>query len=102
MHSSDRGKGMSMKHLHMKHVLLMSICLLFVLAGIVTVVGKTGHQAVARHAALTPIQHIVFILKENHTFDSYFGSFPGANGATTGVVKVNGVDQTIPLNAPQN
>jgi phospholipase C len=24
--------------------------------------------------------HIVIILKENHTFDSYFGTFPGANG----------------------
>src|SRR3954453_19090521 len=50
----------------------------------------------------TPIQHIVFILKENHTFDSLFGAFPGANGASTGLVKVNGVDETIPLNAGQN
>jgi phospholipase C len=45
----------------------------------------------------TPIQHIVFILKENHSFDNYFGRFPGVNGATTGKVKVNGVVQTIPL-----
>lgn len=37
-----------------------------------------------------------------HAADSYFGSFPGVNGATTGVVKVNGVDETIPLNAGQN
>lgn len=29
------------------------------------------------------IQHIVFIVKENRSFDSYFGTFPGANGATT-------------------
>jgi phospholipase C len=26
------------------------------------------------------IEHVVIILKENHTFDSYFGTFPGANG----------------------
>jgi len=26
------------------------------------------------------IQHIVIIVKENHTFDNYFGTFPGANG----------------------
>lgn len=45
-----------------------------------------------------PIQHIIFIVKENHSFDSYFGTFPGANGATTGQIKVNGVVQTIPLN----
>ncbi len=40
------------------------------------------------------IQHIVFIIKENHSFDNMFGLFPGANGATTGVVS-NG--QTIAL-----
>jgi phospholipase C len=32
------------------------------------------------------IQHIVFIIKENRSFDNYFGTFPGADGATTGVI----------------
>src|SRR5438128_12208824 len=27
------------------------------------------------------VKHVVIILKENHTFDNYFGTFPGANGA---------------------
>ena len=26
------------------------------------------------------IDHVVIIVKENHTFDNYFGTFPGANG----------------------
>jgi phospholipase C len=30
------------------------------------------------------IQHIVFIIKENRSFDEYFGTFPGADGATSG------------------
>ena len=30
----------------------------------------------------TPIQHVVVIVKENHTFDNYFGTFPGAEGTT--------------------
>jgi phospholipase C len=30
----------------------------------------------------SPIQHVVIIVKENHTFDNYFGTFPGATGAT--------------------
>lgn len=30
-----------------------------------------------------PIKHIVVIVKENHTFDNYFGTFPGAEGTTT-------------------
>jgi phospholipase C len=28
-----------------------------------------------------PIEHVVIIVKENHSFDNYFGSFPGVNGA---------------------
>jgi phospholipase C len=30
----------------------------------------------------TPIQHVVIIMGENHTFDNLFGTFPGANGIT--------------------
>ena len=29
------------------------------------------------------VEHVVVILKENHTFDCYFGTFPGANGDAT-------------------
>lgn len=31
-----------------------------------------------------PIKHVVFIIKENRSFDNLFGSFPGANGVTKG------------------
>jgi phospholipase C len=40
------------------------------------------------------IQHIVFIIKENRSFNNYFGTFPGALGATSGPVSDG---QTIPL-----
>jgi phospholipase C len=30
----------------------------------------------------TAVEHVVIIMKENHTFDNYFGTFPGANGIT--------------------
>ena len=30
------------------------------------------------------IQHVIFIIKENRSFDHMFGTFPGANGATSG------------------
>ncbi len=33
-------------------------------------------------SAPNPIEHIVIIMKENHTFDNYFGTFPGADGIT--------------------
>jgi len=28
----------------------------------------------------SPIEHVVLIIKENHSFDNYFGDFPGAHG----------------------
>ena len=31
-----------------------------------------------------PIKHVIFLVKENHTFDNYFGKYPGADGATRG------------------
>jgi len=31
------------------------------------------------------IEHVVFIVKENRTFDHMYGRFPGADGATTGL-----------------
>lgn len=55
--------------------------------------------AASTHAATTPIQHIVFIIKENRTFDNYFGLFPGANGTTTGKALINGQQTTVPLTA---
>ncbi len=44
--------------------------------------------------AQNPIKHVVFIIKENRSFDSYFGTFPGANGATQGTLSTG---QVIPL-----
>ena len=32
-----------------------------------------------------PIEHVVFIIKENRTFDHYFGKYPGADGTESGV-----------------
>jgi len=37
-------------------------------------------------AQQTPIQHVVFIYKENRSFDHMFGTFPGVNGATSGTI----------------
>jgi phospholipase C len=40
------------------------------------------------------IQHIVIFTKENRTFDNMFGAFPGANGATSGIISTG---QVIPM-----
>ena len=36
-----------------------------------------------------PIEHFIFIVQENHSFDNYFGTFPGANGIPQGVALPN-------------
>src|SRR5712692_7010147 len=52
----------------------------------------SGRQA--GNKGLEQIQHIVFIVKENRTFDNYFGTFPGVDGATSGTISTGDV---IPL-----
>ena len=46
---------------------------------------------------LSKINHFIFIIKENHSFDNYFGRFPGADGATTGRTSSG---ETVPLAEP--
>ena len=41
----------------------------------------------------SPIQHLIFIVQENHSFDNYFGTYPGANGLS--------LDTAIPINPNQ-
>jgi phospholipase C len=42
----------------------------------------------------SPITKIIFIIKENRSFDNMFGTFPGANGATSGKISTG---QVLPL-----
>jgi phospholipase C len=42
----------------------------------------------------TPIKHFVFLMQENHTFDNYFGAYPGADGRPANVC------QPIDVNDP--
>jgi phospholipase C len=65
-----------------------------ILVGLVAATAFTGVPASARRtggteltarraitaATATPITHVVVIMEENHSFDNYFGTYPGANG----------------------
>jgi phospholipase C len=42
------------------------------------------------------IHHVVFLIKENRTFDNYFGKFPGANGSTTALDSAGNVVKLAP------
>src|SRR5437764_6865927 len=65
--------------------MLRHVVALAAIVGILTVplgahtVGPAGRGP--RHAAgIHKIKHIVMILQENRSFDSYFGTYPGADG----------------------
>src|SRR5207245_1655808 len=50
----------------------------------------------------TPIEHVVVIMKENHAFDNYFGTYPGADGISGNMTVPDGQGGFIaphPLNA---
>jgi len=49
---------------------------------------------------ITRIQHTIFIVKENRTFDHYFGLFPGADGATSGAISSGQIVPLIHLSDP--
>ncbi|MFM8944268.1 MAG: phospholipase C, partial [Actinomycetota bacterium] len=47
---------------------------------------RDGRSAASREVdpALARIEHVVFLIKENRTFNSYFATYPGATGSTVG------------------
>ena len=45
-------------------------------------------------AAKPPIDHVFIIFKENHTFDNYFATYPGADGATQATTSTG---EVVPL-----
>jgi phospholipase C len=42
----------------------------------------------------TPVQHLIVEMQENHSFDNYFGTYPGADGIPANVCMP--VDPTVP------
>lgn len=52
----------------------------------------------------SPVKHIVFIIKENHSFDNVFGLFPGTNGypVTSGLCGTTVVPLTHSSLTPPN
>jgi phospholipase C len=54
-----------------------------ILGGLLAVTTLPALAAYSQSAGI-PIEHFIFIIQENHSFDSYFGTYPGANGIPTG------------------
>jgi phospholipase C len=52
--------------------------------GCLLAIGVASASAAAAQTKPIPIKHVVLIMQENRSFDSYFGTFPGANGIPAG------------------
>ena len=59
----------------------MYLRLAFVVAAIAALFVAAGAAAAPQHlSGIHKIQHVVVIMQENRSFDSYFGTYPGADG----------------------
>lgn len=69
--------------------LLLALLLVVVGAGALTVNGlrRAATPKATPAAGVQSIKHIVFLIKENRSFDNLFGRFPGADGATSGLTQ---------------
>jgi len=64
----------------MKHIKRFASLLIF-FSVLSPVFGATSVSASRSGAAPnTPIEHFIVVMQQNHTFDNYFGTYPGANG----------------------
>ncbi len=70
--------------------------------------GSSGTGAVTpargdtlkRHGTSNPITHVVVMIQENRSFDNLFATYPGADGATQGLMKTpSGGEEYVPLEA---
>jgi phospholipase C len=83
-------------------LLVVSVVMIASVGGILLLGQSPGGSA---HADSSPIQHVIIMIKENHSFDNMFGTFPGANGATTaqcGSKQVPLIDTPDPLSGDIN
>ena len=68
-------------------ILALAICVLFLVSVIVTPIDLSV-------SASSKIKHLIFIVQENHTFDNYFGTYPGANGILPNTALPLGINDT--------
>ena len=86
-------------------------CVLCVVLIVLLLLSVNNFYLRTSSGAQTPIKHLIFIVQENHSFDNYFGTYPGANGiynisdpvpknlsdATMGYVTPYHLNATIPV-----
>jgi len=62
---------------------LFAISLAVIIAGNLSFTAEAASPS-QEHQPSTPIEHLVVVMQENHTFDNYFGTYPGVDGIPAG------------------
>lgn len=60
---------------------ILSVLIITLLFSSTNVQAGTSRQDITPN---TPIEHFIVLMQENHTFDNYFGTYPGAEGIPAG------------------
>lgn len=77
----------------MKKSLILFMVFLFAMLPLSSVIACKSEFPSA--SGLNKIEHFVFIMQENRSFDHYFGTYPGADGIPPGVALQDPVDGTM-------
>ncbi|MBC5806486.1 MAG: phosphoesterase [Candidatus Eremiobacter antarcticus] len=80
---------------------LVCVALFAALGGALSQHSRVQAQPVNAQAALVAalrghVKHVFFIYQENHSFDEYFGTFPGADNLATAAARAHGFRQYDP------
>jgi len=59
---------------------------LFLVASLLLCVVPLTPKTVLAQRAHDPVQHIIILVRENHTYDNLFGRFSGGDGTTSGLL----------------
>ncbi len=70
-----------------RNVILLGAVLAALMASLLLAPARAASGAYDRDSVATtrtPVKHFLFLMQENHSFDNYFGTFPGADGIPKG------------------
>ncbi len=96
MKSSAYVRGIGLFAVPLASVLAASACSQGSLTG--GLAGLPHAAGIVRPASSSAyIQHVVIIVQENRSFDNFFATFPGADGATKGLMKTKSGDVWVQL-----
>lgn len=62
---------------------------LTIILALILLFGTYGSLRPSVAGTSSKIQHLIFIVQENHSFDNYFGTYPGANGLPNVSIPIN-------------